>query len=84
MGAVGEQFQEFLRDCAKNRRHYMRVSEDDMTRMSKAITQRISIALMTAQVLVTHGWARRQQPVLTVPFRTPIHTASDLCYIGRD
>ena len=42
MGAIGEQFQEFLRDCAKNRRHCMRVSEDDMTRMIKAITQHIS------------------------------------------
>ena len=84
MGAMGERFQDFLRDCANNRRHYMRVSEDDMTRIIQAMAQRISIALMTAQVHVIHGRARRQQPVLNVPFRTTIHTASDLCYIGRD
>ena len=75
MEAMGERFQEFLRDCAKNRRHYMRASEDNMTWIIQAMAQRISIALMTAQVHVTHGRARQQQPVLTVPFRTTIHTS---------
>ena len=75
MGVMGERFQEFLRDCAKNRRHYMRASEDNMTWIIQAMAQRISIALMTAQVHVTHGRARQQQPVLTVPFRTTIHTS---------
>ena len=84
MGAMGERFQEILCNCAKNRRHYMRGSENDMTRIIQAMAQRISIALMTAQFHVTHGRARRQQPVLTMPFRTTIHTASDLNSIGRD
>ena len=39
MGAMGERFQEILCNCAKNRRHYMRVSEDDMTRIIQAMVQ---------------------------------------------
>ena len=84
MRTMEKRFQEFLCDCVKNRRHYMRVSEDDKTYVIQAMAQRISIALMTAQVHVMHGQARRRQPFIIVPFRTTIHTTSDSCYISQD
>ena len=71
IGAMGEQFQEFLPDCANIRRHYARVSEDDMTWIIQAMAHRFSITLMTAQDHVIHGWARQQQPVLTAPSAPP-------------
>ena len=52
-----ERFQEFLRDFADNRRHYIPDSEDDTTWIIQAMAQRISLALTTAQVRVIHGRA---------------------------
>ena len=82
-GTMGEQFQEFFRDCANNLRHHLRVNSGDMTSgTTQAMAQRKSIALLKAQFNAPVGRARVQQPNLMVSFRSTTHTAAALCHWG--
>ena len=84
MGAMGEEFQSFLSDCATRKQAALHMLPEDISIITQAMAQRISMALMKAQVHVIHMRAKPAEDPRELLFRTTIHMAADLDYVGRE
>ena len=84
MGAMGEKFQSFLSDCAARKQEALHMLPEDTSVITQAMAQRISMALMKAQAHVIHMRAKPAEDPRELLFRTTIHTAADLDYVGRE
>ena len=71
-------------DCAARRQSALHLLPEDVPTLAQAMAQRISMALMKAQAHVIHMRARPQEDPAALLFRTTVHTAADLDYIGRE
>ena len=84
MGVMGEGLQRFISDCAVRRQSALHLPLEDVPTLAQAMAQRISMALIKAQAHVIHMRARPQEDPAALLFRTTVHTAADLDYIGRE
>ena len=82
-GALGADFQRFIRDAARLQARRLSLPQDALPRLIHSMAQRISVAFMRTQAQVLHSRAGAdiRPPMLS---HTPlISTAADLLYVAR-